>query len=290
VPIITIPDPNPDGADQEVLWARGRLPNRTYVHSTFNLNLPASRDHGRPARYIVKVFDQEPLSIDETTDELVVEEWVVHSTPAGRRQIKLQIAGTPGSVRELTIHRVPGTGEGTQLEHLLTLDREGATRLIDLIRALDHIPLEGGERSVRVDDQLLRDIYADPGATKAIYERDPQAFRKLITEDASAEDVIAVAHRRMQVERFRDLIERPAVFAHEQEQCGGSKERVWQRFLEENPWILGVGLSGQLLTSWSNNSLEQVVAGFSVAGPGNSTFASCVAAGMGFMLLEPRLR
>lgn len=31
--------------------------------------------------------------------------------------------------------------------------------------------------------------------------------------------------------------------------------------MEKNPWILGVGLSGQLVTSWDKNKLEQTVAG-----------------------------
>lgn len=37
---------------------------------------------------------------------------------------------------------------------------------------------------------------------------------------------------------------------------------------EANPWILGVGLTGHFMTSWDDNKLEQVVSGFSVAGPG----------------------
>jgi hypothetical protein len=39
-------------------------------------------------------------------------------------------------------------------------------------------------------------------------------------------------------------------------------------FFEDNPWILGVPLTGQLLTSWNNQKLEQVVAGSSIAGVG----------------------
>lgn len=41
------------------------------------------------------------------------------------------------------------------------------------------------------------------------------------------------------------------------------KEAKWQRFLETNPWILGAGLSGQLLTAW-----EQTVAGSTIAHDG----------------------
>jgi hypothetical protein len=53
----------------------------------------------------------------------------------------------------------------------------------------------------------------------------------------------------------------------------GRREAVWQRFLEQNPWILGIGLTSQLLTSWENAKLEQTVAGFAVYGPGKRTDA-----------------
>ena len=52
-----------------------------------------------------------------------------------------------------------------------------------------------------------------------------------------------------------------------------SKEAIWQGFLEQNPWILGIGLTGQLLTSRDNEKLEQTVAGFSSSGPGKRTDA-----------------
>jgi antiviral defense system Shedu protein SduA len=48
----------------------------------------------------------------------------------------------------------------------------------------------------------------------------------------------------------------------------GGPEPVWQHFLEANPWILGISLAAQLLTSWDANRLEQTVAGASVSGPG----------------------
>ena len=45
-------------------------------------------------------------------------------------------------------------------------------------------------------------------------------------------------------------------------------EAVWQTFIEDNPWILGLSLGGQLLTNFDDRRLEQVVVGSSTAGPG----------------------
>jgi len=113
---------------------------------------------------------------------------------------------------------------------------------------------------------------ADPDALRRLYGRDPEKFRDLSRGDASAGDVIALAHRKKVVQRFRDLLSDEAAFEEARAECGGP-EAVWQRFLEENPWILGISLAGQLLTSWDDAKLEQVVAGFSIAGEGKRTDA-----------------
>jgi hypothetical protein len=92
---LIFPDPNPDGTDQEVVWARGRLPNRTYVHRSFTLQLAASRDHGCAARYIVEVFDQ-PAPADPSEEELEREEWIVHTTPGSAGKSSCRSRGRRG--------------------------------------------------------------------------------------------------------------------------------------------------------------------------------------------------
>jgi len=248
----------------EVSWARGRLTDRIYVSRSFELDLRASQDHGQMARYVTKVFDEQPF---ETQPDSQREEWVVMTTPGGRKQLKLQVARDSGRVREISLQKVPTDPESTKLEPLLTLDRGASARLIDLVRALDYIPVEG-ETSVRVDDQMLRDLFADPSAMQALYAKEPERFRDLIKADATADDVIAVAHRRGVVRRFRRLLEDEDYFNTASAAFSGKKEKVWQQLVEQEPWILGATLTGQLLTSWNTDKLEQIVVGFSVAGAG----------------------
>lgn len=257
-------DPADPFAANEVTWAQGRLPDRIYVHKSFALDMRNSQDHGEIARYIVKVFDDTPREATASDDR---EEWVIMTTPAGRKQLKLQVAREAGRVREIVLQKVPTDPANTRLETLLTLDREASARLIDLVRALEYIPVEG-DKSVRVDHQMLRDLFADPTAMQEIYVRDPERFRALIQADASADDVIAVAHRREVVRRFKRLLEDSDFFEAAASAYDGKKEKVWQTLLEEEPWILGAGLTGQLLTSWDDDKLEQIVVGFSIGGAG----------------------
>jgi hypothetical protein len=196
----------------------------------------------------------------------------VNTTPGRRKQIKIQVTRQAGNVRHIEIQRVPTDPDATALQTILTLDREASARLILLARTLDSIPVQGGEDTIRVQDERLREIFSDPEAIGRIYSRVPDRFRQLMEDDPEASDVIALAHRREVVEHFRQLLTEPDFFQQELAKVRGP-EAVWQRFLEQNPWILGIGLTGQLLTSWDNAKLEQTVAGFSVTGPGKRTDA-----------------
>jgi hypothetical protein len=187
---------------------------------------------------------------------------VISTTPAGRKQLQLHVARDAGVVRKIRVQRVPQGRDRTKLEPVLELDRDQSARLIELIRSLDTIPVEG-ERSVYVDDQLLSDVLGDPSAVSALYARDPERFRALIETDADAENVVALQRRRDVTTRMRRWLEDGPAFDEASRDAGGP-ERAWQQLLEENPWVLGVGLGGQLLTSWKSDLLEQTVVGRSV--------------------------
>ncbi|SKR54570.1 Uncharacterised protein [Mycobacteroides abscessus subsp. massiliense] len=257
----------------EVTYATGRLPTRTYATRSFEAQF--GRDVGHPTRYLYRVFDEVPRDDEDQW------EWtnqVAYTTPAGRKQLQLQIAREQGVVRKLRIQKVPTSGDMTKLETILELDREQATRLIDMLRAIDAIPVEG-ESSVYVDDQVLRDVFADPSAAISIYSRDPERFRALIESDIEADDVIAVRRRKNVAERMRRWLTEDDEFNVAANEAGGP-ERAWQRLLEENPWVLGIGLGGQLFTAWDRERLEQTVVGRSIAGVGKRVDALLRTAGV----------
>lgn len=243
-------------------WAEVRRPGRTYVSKSTS----KPGEPGVPARYIHKVFD--PATSSEL--DLVSEgsEWLVTETPKGRHQVKLLVAREAGHVSEIWLQRIVYSGSTPRAESVFNLAGDDARRLVSLMQALDAIPVDGGD-TVRIDDDLLQELLRSPDQFADFYRRNPEAFRRLIADDQTASDVVAVQHRRAEVERFRQLLDDDEFFdAQAAATPRGSREAVWQEFFEANPWILGSGLGGQLYTSWDDEKLEQVVAGMSLAGEG----------------------
>jgi hypothetical protein len=244
--------------EREGRYAEGRRVNRTYVSKGFEIA------PGVNARFVTKVFSEDESEVAPYADGEV---WLVRESPKGRAQVKLLVAGEPGRISKLWIQRITHRGGVARAESFLSLDAPEAARLTELIRNLEYIP-STGEAGIRVDDALVRELFKSPESVTQLYERDRDAFRRLITDDAAARDVVALQRRRAEVDRFRRLLNDEDYFDAEVERSSGRSEEVWQEFFENNPWILGTGLGGQLYTSWDEARLEQVVAGSSIAREG----------------------
>jgi hypothetical protein len=259
--------------DPDLFYGRKRSPERIYFSRTFALRSWRRRRDGPPARYVTKVFDD--LSADspavEADDEIGTMEvsQMVNAAPR-RTQLKLLVARQAGEVQKLELQQISFDPKATWARNLLSLDGSQAQRLVGMLRAVDNLPLDEGDTQ-RLDDSVIEAVFSDADAMNRLYGSDPDRFRSLIANDATADDVIAVARRRAAVEHFRRLMDDAEFFAAERAQAG--PEAVWQRFFEKNPWILGVSLAGQLLTGWDNDKLEQTVVGSSVAGSGKRTDA-----------------
>ncbi len=97
----------------------------------------------------------------------------------------------------------------------------------------------------------------------------PELCRAILETQVAALDISSLAYRRDQLELMRGLIEDPSLFAAHQEETGASgRESVWQGFFERNQWIFGYGLNYVIGEGVQTDKLEQVVAGYSIAGGG----------------------
>jgi hypothetical protein len=240
-------------------FAAMRRPDRTYVSRSFDLGLSNSSDYGQPTRYVRHVFDETPSEDHEINQ---VDLFMLRH--GKRKQIQLQVSREAGSVRELCIQEVK-TGAQPAIRQILRLNRDESKRLTDLFSLLPAISPSGDETQ-QIDDRTLSIALTEPEILRALYNDRNAELREMIATDETADDVIGLSRRRAAVERFRRLLEDDELFDRESETKG--PESVWQTFFESNPWIFGVGLSGQLLTSLDDRKLEQVVSGASIGTPG----------------------
>lgn len=243
---------------------RPGLPTRLYTSKTCaNHNLNSS-DHGQPSRFVYQVFDYDGAASSLLRDG---EEWIVTPVEGTRAQIKVLISREAGSLVDLWIQRVPVAGSSALVKEVLRVRRHDAIRLAEFFRRLMLIEPDGADTGMRLDEDTLSELLNHPESAKRLYETQAPTLRSLIEDDAPARDVVALAGRRAVLEQFRRMLDDDAYFDALIESNKG-KEAVWQQFFETNPWVLGVGLGTQLFTSWSEEKLEQIVKGHSIAGEG----------------------
>ena len=204
------PDELEDKAELEGEYAARRLTSRTYLSRSFPM--PTLAVPGREARFVTKVFDPELETELEMSEDGI--EWLVRESPAGRVQVKLLVAGEAGHVTELWVERIDTSGQRARAQKVLSLRGEDARRFIELVRNLEFIPVAGNDTE-RIDDALVKDLFSSPSSVQQVYQRDPTVFRQLIAADASARDVVAIARRRQEVQRFRRLLSDSDFFEEE---------------------------------------------------------------------------
>jgi hypothetical protein len=244
---------NPDEAD----YARGRLTERLYLSRTFTSTRVQSRDYGASCRFVHRVFDS------ATEPPTGTEEYPITTIGSSRTQLKALVTREQGNVTDLWLQAVPSSGA---LRQVLHLRRDDVARFIDTLVQIRLTDPREGEETTRIDDALVAAFLRDPDAVATLYGENSASIRRLIADDEAAQDVIAIAHRRAVVARFERLLGDDSYF--DAEMGGGGPEAVWQEFFEQNPWILGLGLSEQLLTGWNADKLETVVSGADVTGHG----------------------
>ncbi|MEV5003659.1 Shedu immune nuclease family protein [Nocardioides sp. LML1-1-1.1] len=205
-------------------------------------------------------------------------EWHV-GRPDASDQFGIRVLARYGAdgVEEVWIVRI--ADDGQEVETLIHVAGDQATQFVEVFRSSAFEPTAEGLRPT-LEPELV------PGIKEltVAYHREPEAMRALIEGDATAHDVIAVAHRKVVVTQFRRMLDEPAFFANLESTLDKTEEGVWQHFFESHPWLLGLGLSEHLLLGWDPTKLEQTVAGQSITSAGKRTDALLRTAGLVRML------
>lgn len=237
--------------------------DRLYVSRPFKIGVSKDTD----ARYVTRVFDDGQRSCFDSVDD----EIVIRATHDDKVQIKAVVTSDEEGLRHLTLQsfRIYKDGIRPNEQYGINLRGQEIAEFVEFAQLVSSVQLNNTGK-LRLDRASLAHVDVDmDSAARAWIARHPDALRELVANEATSRDVVAVAYRRKQLAKFERLLHEDAYFDKvTADRFNGRKEATWQAFFERNRWIFGYGLFHLSADGFSNEKLEQVVAGSTVATPG----------------------
>jgi hypothetical protein len=230
-------------------------PAATYYAKRYGPGLTAAKDAEFLAQQaaVVRAVVEKGLTIDD------IKLWL--SFEDGRlAQLKGLVGSDASEPPQASLERL--------LQVLRIIDGVDGETLAGLAMLLGSGAEPDAEARVRFLNALVRAALADQETQRSFLVNHHDFVAQILRSAVEAPDIIALARRKEILAKFEQLLTSDAFFDAEKERLRGSTERVWQTFIEENPWLIGSTLAPQFLHSWSKERLEQTVVGASIAGPG----------------------
>ena len=232
--------------------------DRIYVSKPFQIGLNKDRE----ARYITRVFDEsDRAAFDSVNDEIVI-----RSTHNDKVQIKAVVTSDDHNIKSLTLQSFRIYKDGVRPNEQYGINLHGAEigRFIQFAELATKLEVTTPGR-LRIDEEALSQFDIDDAA-RAWLQRNPDVVREFVENQVSSGDVVAVAYRRKQLEAFDRLLHEAEYFnSVVASRFNSSEEALWQAFFEKNRWIFGYGLFYLSASGFTDEKLEQVVAGSTVA-------------------------
>jgi Domain of unknown function (DUF4263) len=253
----------------EYEYFEARIKNRTYISKRFD-----DVYTGKSKRFSQRITDSE----QQEQFVQVKAEATLSITYGDRHQLKAIFIEDSRNIESLIIqcftaesgkpHKDAYSFRGYEIENLYKF-----------LKTIKEIPLEN-ELGTKVDDAHLDKILLSNEQAGKIVSENIDIVIEALKTNITSSDIIALGYRKAQLEKFERLLEEVDFFEAEKERLkiiGNIKtigdEQVWQKFFEENNWILGYGLDYIFNTPLEGRKLEQVVSGYSTFESGKRTDA-----------------
>jgi hypothetical protein len=152
-------------------------------------------------------------------------------------------------------------------------DHRGLSTLITNTRVRTRYRSENEELLALITRESLRDV----GKLIALV-KDLGIAREVIEGIADAAltqtDITSMGRRKKALDLFGRLLNDPEEFGRVQKEWAKQgKEAVWQKFFEDNTWILGYGLRYQFGSALEGQRLQQMIKGYDIQGGGKQVDA-----------------
>lgn len=241
--------------------------DRVYVGKQFNVSNYFSgktvSSESRPARIASQVIDSK-----ECHDFAISKgQTVLRVTSGSRQEIVAKFYEDNRGIFNLQFQKY--SANGTPHKVAFCFQGDEITTLLNFIQNISKLPLKGECKQI-FETGFLQANLTNHQLTE-VFNNNPELLKtveEVIRNDVKQKDIIALAHRKEQLRHFDRLLKDKSYFENEKENTLGGAEAVWQRFFEENSWILGYGLNYVINTALEGRKLEAVVKGNDVFSAG----------------------
>jgi len=228
-----------------------RMTGRLYLSKQFT-----DKYSGKKKRFAYKITESEEQSIFvKVKDEILLER-----RQGGRHQLKALLVEDPRNINELVIQTF--TAEtGSPHKSAYSFRNSEIRNLYNFLRGLYEKELSTQDR-VLIDDEVLDSVLLTQGQATRIVTENEDLIAEALRSSITRRDILALGYRKAQIAKFEKLLSDDLYFSKEKEehQLRGD-EAVWQRFFENNSWIMGYGLAYIFNSPLEGKKLEQIVSG-----------------------------
>jgi len=210
-------------------------------------------------RIISQVFESEEHQFIKKGKEIVL-----RVTPKSRQEVIAKFYEDNKGIFVLQIQKFSSdTGKPHKISFSFVGDE--IAKLYNFIRNIPLLPIRGKEGE-KFDDKYLADVLLTREQFSKMLTEYPgllDMVNEVLKNDLNQKDLIALGHRKEQLNKFESLLYDDNFFAQEKLDLKlKSDEAVWQNFFEANTWILGYGLNYIFNSALEGKKLEQVVKGY----------------------------
>lgn len=213
-------------------------------------------------RVSMKLGDNESYKIDKKIEGKNGIEILLKTTENKSQQVKAYFCEMTGGIQSLTVQRWMQKSGKAHKEYM-TLETKQIELLIKFIKAFKGIPLNSKNplkiplKLALENEKKLTSLELEDEVVIKYLKDNPNLLKSIVENDIDEKDVISIAYRKKQLEKFKELLDDKNI-----------KEPDWQKFFENNTWIFGYGLSYIFQTNLDDKKIEQVVSGFDFASSG----------------------
>jgi hypothetical protein len=226
---------------------------------------PSMKAFGDPSKHM-RIASKVTGESDGLEYAIERDEVVLRNRKGARTSIRAKFLEATGEIYVLSFQKFDND-TGRPYGDGFTFAGPEIPRLLEFLSNLRTAVFDDG-RTLNLTDEELRERVLTPSQAMALIAGNEDVFAEVVRQAISKDDVVALAHRRRQLQEFERLLREPEYFAQQMAQCQCGRELLWQRFFEANAWIFGYGLRYVYGLGLDEAKLEQVVRGHTVLDPG----------------------